>query len=194
MIMVRRNAYGVDQFRYSVIKNFSQDSNGVVTGTLSLDPKDDPLEYLGLNSEFENNLKWRTDREWLQLTKNSSWPTAIFSIPQTVTLAPNLNAEQEAVSQLPDFVLYPHRGYAFQSGKQHESDHGGLYPEEVKHSFFISGIGERKMNKRVVVPKAVLSRDFTPTVLDFAGFGVSEVQTQGESHRPHIELMQNSGN
>ena len=92
------------------------------------------------------------------------------------------------MAQLPDFIIFANRSFAFQSSKTHESDHGGLYPEEVNNSFYLSGLGESaKPGQSRVVQTPVLSKDFAPTVLDYAGFAEESKKTQGQSLRPLVE-------
>lgn len=170
-------------------------------GEVSENPEDDPLEYL--NSVIRGKeafAKWRTDREWLNLAREHSMPTAVFSIARALTLAPkytdpaslalSAKVQEKRKSEIPDFALFAYPGYAFRSDSPMESDHGGLSREEVRNSFFMSSLDEAQFKNHVELKTPVLSRDIMPTVLEYAGLKESldaTAELQGQSVKFMIE-------
>jgi len=62
-------------------------------------------------------------------------------------------------------MVVSNRGFAFHGGELHESDHGGYSRDEVRESFFVSGLGEAAPSRFTSVDGPALNRDVTPTVL-----------------------------
>ncbi|MFZ9595820.1 MAG: alkaline phosphatase family protein, partial [Bdellovibrionia bacterium] len=185
LIFTRSTPGQADRFRYVVVKHFTQDPQGVVSAEVSTDPQDDPLHYIGEVDGAEDPSTWRTDRQWLTLTRDHPQPTAIFSLARTLTLAPRFNDSEDAElnhetkknrrAEIPDFILLANPGFGFHSGAPMESDHGGLMREEVRNSFFISSLNPNEFTRHVRLDMPVFSRDFLPTILSFLGY--PETQT-----------------
>jgi hypothetical protein len=201
LILTRSDWEGSDQFRYIVVKNFSQDAKGKIQGTVSTNPEDDPLNYIGNVDEAESSRVWRYDQEWLKMAKDHSRPTAVFSLARSLTLAPKytnlkFHALPEKVKrsrqgEIPDFLITANPGYGFHADAPLESDHGGLQREEVRNTFFVSSLNKSKFTRHVRLETPVLNRDFMPTFLQYAGFGEPEnlplPKTQGVGFRDLIE-------
>ena len=139
LILTRSDAHGNDFYRYVVLSQFQQRTDGKIVATVSADPTDDPLHYLGSvfpNTQFFS--RWMTDRELLKLATdvNHPKPTAIFSLSGTLTLAPKFtdanprglprSIQTDRQGEIPDFIVIANPGFAFHSGDPLESDHGGL--------------------------------------------------------------------
>jgi len=181
-----------DEFRYVVVKNFQQDKNGCISGeVVKSDSTLDPLGYLGnVVSDSSDAGKWKTDREWLRIATKSAniRPTAIFSIARILTLSPMLESVTARRAEVPDFLLQSNWGYAFHDADGQESDHGGFWREEVRSSFFIGSL-DGTLDKAAKVKEPVLTRDITPTILDYAGL-LNGVATQGRSLKSVIDQTQ----
>jgi arylsulfatase A-like enzyme len=203
LILTQSDHSGHDRFRYIVVQNLKQDSQGILSGKVSLDPSDDPLEYLGQSDEVGFFEKWRTDKEWIQLTRTARKPTAIFSLSRTLTLAPkftnpklgevNTLIQQAVQAQTPDFIVASYPGYAFHPDTPEESDHGGLSKEEVRNSFFISSLNPKEFSSPQNLSIPIFTRDFMPTILSYAGLGRDNQdplpQTQGESYKDLLDEL-----
>jgi hypothetical protein len=204
LILTHSSNQDEDHFQYVVLnRDFRQDQSGNIYASISKDPKDDPLHYLGEVVSAENLMKWRTDREWLELSKNHAKPTAIFSISRALTLSPSVldknspylsEATQNKIkAETPDFVLFSNLGYAFHSEAPSESDHGGLHRAEVMNSCYIGSLNPKKFFHHREVKTPILSRDFASTILNFAGLGEPGndplPETQGRSFKKEIEAV-----
>jgi hypothetical protein len=204
IIFTRSDLEGRDWFRYVVVKDFEQEASGRYRGTPSQDPHDDPLQYLGQVPTTEITSSWRTDHEWLRLAQHHHFPTAIFSLARTLTLAPKfmsisatpgLSETVKAArrSEIPDLALLSNPGFGFHSHAPMESDHGGLSYEEVRNSFFISSLNPALFREHKEVHHPVLTRDYAATFLEYAGMGGLESgrdplpPTQGESFKVLID-------
>jgi len=205
IIFTKSDYEGRDWFRYVVVKNFNQEASGRYAGVPSVDPNDDPLQYIGQVPTAELSSQWKTDHEWLRLARDHQYPTAIFSLARTLTLAPkftNLSVTRglsESVktarkAEIPDFILIANPGFGFHDGAPMQSDHGGLSYEEVRNSFFISSMNKALFQKHEEIREPVLTRDYAATLLEYAGLdnGVSInsiPQTQGDSFKAMIDAI-----
>lgn len=201
LILTRSDWQGNDQFRYIVVKNFTQEENGTLQATVSNDPDDDPLDYLGNVDGAEASSVWRYDTQWLQMAKDHIRPTAVFALARVLTLAPKYmhpghhelsdEVKKRRQGEIPDFLMTANVGYGFHSNGPLESDHGGLLREEVRNSFFVSSLDEGRFSKHVQLEKPVLSHDFMSTFLQYAGFGepghLPLPKTQGVSFKSLVD-------
>ena len=203
IIFTRSDLEGRDWFRYVVIKNFNQDVSGHYTGTPSIEPGDDPLEYVGKVPKAEISSDWRTDREWLNLTHQHAYPTAIFTLVRTLTLSPRYDhrrtdsvlpkdVKMARRAETPDFILIANPGFGFHDHAHMESDHGGLSYEEMRNCFFISSLNPTKFKQHIEIQTPTLTRDYAVTLLDYAGLSSSTTpqatpRTQGESFKLMID-------
>jgi hypothetical protein len=202
LILTRSDLIGNDQFCYRVFENFEQTQEGQYRAKLSTDPEDDPLEYLEVVAEAHELAQWKSDREWIQWTRLHPKPTALFALPRMLTLAPRFTDHRVTEvspaikalrdSETPDFVLIASPGYAYHSNAPMESDHGGLAREEVRNSFFVSSLDSSHfVEHEEILDFPILTRDFMPTVLEYAGLGEAGNDplplTQGLSFKPILE-------
>ena len=160
-----------DQFRYVVLKNFSQDADGTLHGEVSKDASDDPLGYIGKVAGAEDASRFRSDREWLDLCKNHLYPTAIFFLPRALTLDPGIGNIAKRQAEIPDFLLIARYGFNFNSSDHLESDHGGLTAEEGRNTFVVSRLKNPESLHYTMAARPVLSRDVVPTILDLSEVG-----------------------
>ncbi|MEO5969362.1 MAG: alkaline phosphatase family protein [Bdellovibrionia bacterium] len=201
LILTRSDWDGSDQFRYIVVKNFTQDANGKIHGSVSTDSEDDPLNYIGNVDGAEISSQWRYDREWLKMAKDHTRPTAIFSLARSLTLAPKYThpgfhaisdqVKKNRQGEIPDFLITASPGFGFHADAPLESDHGGLQREEVRNTFFVSSLNKDKFTRHIRLETPVLNRDFMPTFLQYAGFGepgnLPLPKTQGVGFRDLVE-------
>lgn len=206
LIFIRSFPNGTDEFKYVVVTHFDQLSDGQILGETSEDPKQDPLEYLDTVGHSSLLAQWHTDREWLQLARHHFKPTAIFALARILTLSskymdphsPLLSEKikTERQGEIPDFILTANPGYAFHSDSSLESDHGGILRDETRNCFLVSSLNEEKYKKHIESEIQMLSRDFMPTILDYArireeGNDLQILpQTQGMSFKEEIEKLQ----
>jgi hypothetical protein len=170
LILVRSDLYGNDLYRYIVLKDFAQRTN----------TDDDPLDYLGaVIPSTSYYARWFSDREWLSMARRQPRPTAIFSLATSLTLAPKftedylhqLSEETKRArrAEVPDFVLIADHGFGFHSDYPLESDHGGLWREEVRNTLFVSSLMPGKYARPAQISQPVFNHDVMPTVLELAG-------------------------
>jgi hypothetical protein len=213
LILTRSLPGSMDQFRYLVLKDFQQTPDGRIVGqnselpTLSNDPNDDPLDYLGNLASAVSLDTWKGDREWLELAQNHPKPTAVFALARALTLSSkfmdpasnqvNSEVKKSRQGEVPDFLVISNPGYAFHSDIPEESDHGGLSREEVRNTFFVGSLNpNRYLVHREIRNPPILTRDFMATILNYAGMGEPGKsplpQTQGVSFKSVIEFDNSS--
>lgn len=202
LILTHSDKEGNDHYLYLVLKSFDQPMSGTFQAEISDSPEDDPLEYAGRviisqqKATPQQLAQWRTDREWLTITRNERKPTAIFSLSSALTLAPKFTDPNPEVSalvrrerraEIPDFILVANPGFGFHSETPMESDHGGLSREETRNSFYVSSLVPTEFSKHHELNLPVFNHDIMPTILDFAGLGQPGnhplPKTQGVSFR-----------
>lgn len=193
----------IDKYQYVVLKIFDQEADGTIKVSVAGDDNEkrrlDPFGYHSLQGLSSDQLSgWKTDRELLTLlTKQSvsDYPTAIFTLAQTLTLNPDygkslqetykgtINLQKleslvkKRLAEIPDFLLIASHGVGL-SPSSIESDHGNLTFSEVRNSFFVGQLSEGKSSQLKLknhdqVPP-MLTRDVLPTLLDFAGVAPSD--------------------
>lgn len=185
LIFSKRDSQGEDLFRYIVVSNFSQDRYGRFWGRLAQENSSDPFHY---KLSFDERNTWRTDREWLKILKNEKYPTGLFSVVRSQTLAPRLQnlVDSPWQAETPDFFLVANDEYSFNSSLHMEADHGGLLREEVQTVLGVGSLNPKTIQKDQLQPYPFLLRDITPTVLDILGLGESNLFNSGKSFAPLI--------
>jgi len=201
-------------FRYVIIHGFNQVAEGphfIGTPIIDLNPAMadlDPFHY----KIFEKFVKtdstssrlvgldpqhWYTDREILNLLlKNEQArgiremrPTAIPTISRILTLNPYMkisapNYYRDVQAMIPDFAIFANEGFHF-NPDVHEADHGGLRRSEVQTTFMVSDpLSDQNPGD---IDAIALTRDITPTMLDYLGVPNPNGITQGQSVRPWVE-------
>ncbi|MEI8348099.1 MAG: hypothetical protein WCG27_11575, partial [Pseudomonadota bacterium] len=188
LVICRRNMLGEDQFKYHVIKNFDQKESGEISGQLSDDASDDPLNYLGKVGDDEFLATFRTDREWLKFSHEHEMPIAIFSLVRVLTLSPRLENNIQHIASIPDFILVANRGFNFNSSYTTESDHGAFSKEESQVVFYVSDIKSSDKGTPQKFETPILTRDIAPTVMEYLGFDVHAL-SQGQSMKSTVERI-----
>ncbi len=167
-VIQTRHRGGLEQMRYSIVRNFQQDEAGIVSGSLSTSAEDDPLDYLGSVLNTQSIAQWRSDREWLRLAEDHAYPTIVFGLVRALTNAPRHSTNVDREAELPDFVLMAARGFNFNSSRLTEGDHGAFGRDEAKITFVVSGLGKsRRPLRHFSDPK--LSRDVGATLAEILG-------------------------
>ena len=174
-----QRSHGQDFFRYFVVKNFSQNRDGRVSGQLSMDPADDPISYLGKVFTSDESAKWRNDQEWLRLAEKTENPTILFGLVKALSNAPRLSGNVIRQAELPDFILTANMGFNFNSSRMTEGDHGAFSLAESQITFVVSGLGKNQTRAQDF-PDPRLARDAGATLFDLLGFK-DTATTQGES-------------
>lgn len=158
-------------YQYYLLSSFSQDQDRKCLGTLSSSPKDVLIDYY---SKIKN--QWLTKEELLNIFSNHDYPTALISLVGTLTLTPELAGHAKRQQEIPDIVLYSHKGFNFNSALTTESDHGGLTHQETRNSFFYSQLGHQfgEAEQEFVFKKPALNYYLTPFILELTEKSVED--------------------
>jgi hypothetical protein len=166
LLLVRDGDDNETYMRYVPIKNFDQTEDGNLSGQASMNAADDPFGYLGEGVSWDP-LPWKTDREWLAILQNTSYPTGISSLPRHATLHKSAQGITDIEAELPDMDLISAYGFSFNPFQMHQGDHGGLTRDQVRTSMFISD--DQMPDKLIHINTPIFNRDVTPTILDYQG-------------------------
>lgn len=159
LILARGQGVEQEQFLYYPVVDFNQDQNGNYFFRGTTEPHWDPIR---LGKKYGS---WGTDRTWLSEFKDHQYPTIVFGLVRLLTLSPQVD-NTKLKGESPDFVLMANPGFNFNGSAATEGDHGGFHFEEVRHSLFLSGIGESHLKKSSPFKSGPwLSRDFLPGLL-----------------------------
>jgi arylsulfatase A-like enzyme len=122
--------------------------------------------------------KFYDDQAWLNATCNGPTPDAVVGIMELFD-----------ASRCGDIALFAQAGYQY--GKEDESGHGGLNPDDMLIPFIIAGpgIGQGTIETARTV-------DLFPTVLDYLGFAdrlKTMMPRDGRSLYPEINNLSPAG-
>lgn len=161
-IIFSKKAGGIELFRYIPFKSFSQTANGdylINHGQLSRD-------ILGYgNVETFRYKNWYSERELLHLFKDHQYPNAITSLTKLLTLDSSIQGNSNRQDERPDFVLLARPGFNFNSSYSTEGDHGAIERAQVKHSVFLTKLGDKDSFEYKDSTTPVMAKDILPTVL-----------------------------
>ena len=104
LILTRDTDDGETSMRYVPIKNFDQAPDGTLSGQAVMDASVDPFGYISEGVTWDP-LPWKIDREWLSLLQNTSYPTAISSIPRKTTMHKDVAAIPNLQDEVPDLEM-----------------------------------------------------------------------------------------
>jgi len=137
LILAKIAPDGKIRYRYIVIRNFNQKPSGEITGEVSRDPGDDPLEIKGADGRTLDPAQWMTEREALAASEKSPYPAGIVS-PALIFNRTGPAHNKKYLARVPDYVLYANQFFDFNTYEGQIADHGGPSKVESANTFIVS--------------------------------------------------------
>ncbi|QDU81467.1 Type I phosphodiesterase / nucleotide pyrophosphatase [Polystyrenella longa] len=150
-------------YRYQVVTDVQPTSEGFVKFRQVSAPITDPLGLSQTITPQDLN-RYQTERDWLRLTADTTYPDAVVTLTRHMLWQKNL--EYREPEYAPDLVVTARRGWYFGQQGSTGTMHGYPFADATRASFFVSGPNVRR-GARIEEPSRLT--DLTPTILDMIG-------------------------